>query len=275
MIFSFGGLKWAQSFDLSPKSLARLQRMPTRWAESLGAKGDLPPFEWDSDGEEPQTERRVSGSWYFRLVWTTKRQKTTPDGVSLQDDGPESPVKTTALTGPFKGSKRSRQTWKHAAIKPTRDKAPTGELGKAPSDELGEDVRPAPDPSSFQDDLFLDEFCNEPVEFVTATMEYGRNRSLANGYTPPPTTATDDDDLFEFVKEESCGGPFETTKSMSGFRRAKHLAMEEARLRGMKIDESHEVQLNVRGRAQLARPVVDKTGTSVTPTLHIYQIFTS
>merc|ERR1719379_1610819 len=70
MLFYFGGSKWAQSFTL--QCLHKLKRMPAKWAESL----HNPPFSWESDAVKPRTGQSGSGSWYFRLVWTTKKQKT-------------------------------------------------------------------------------------------------------------------------------------------------------------------------------------------------------
>jgi hypothetical protein len=269
MIFFFGGLKWAQSFDQSPGALARLQRRPPGWgakedndAGPLGGRQPDPPFAWEMDSVEPQTERNVSGSWYFRLVWTSRKQKTTSDEVVEL----ESPEKQLRFSMPLKSKKRPRGTGKPEAMKPEQLGAPVAE----PGNESSGDSRPLPESSPFQDDVVLEDF-PEPLEFITA-IESGRRRQNPNGYTPYPKTGAVDDVEYEFVKEESSGGPYERTDSMSGFRLAKERAIQEAFLRGVSIDANHEVDLNVRGCAQLAHPVMDNTGVLVTPSLHIYQL---
>jgi hypothetical protein len=259
MIFFFGGLKWAQSFDQSPDSLSRLKRMPP---DCPGDRTGDPPVELqDKDCAEPQKGRSVSSPWYFRLVWTTRKQKTAPDEV-VELELPEKQPQVSML---FKSKKRPRVTRKPEAMTPEQVKVPIAE--RSP-ESAHEDVCPLPEPSPFEDDL-------PPMPVFVETFEDGRRRSFQNGYTSPPETEAANDVLYEFVKEESCGGPYEGTKSMSGFRLAKERAMEEARLRGVCIDKNHEVALNIRGSAQLAGPVMDKDGVLVTPALHIYKLRTS
>jgi hypothetical protein len=186
---------------------------------------------------------------------------STPDEV-FQFETPETLIEVST---PLKCKKRSRAAGKREATKPDQVQAPVVEL----SNESGDDLCPAPDPSSdmgagFED--FLD-----PGELFITTPEDRRRGSFPKGSTPSPQTAAVDE--FEFVKEESCGGPYERNKTMSGFQLAKEQAVEEALLRGVEAPwKQVEVDLNIRGCAQLAHPVMDKTGALVTPAIQIYQL---
>ena len=83
---------------------------------------------------------------------------------------------------------------------------------------------------------------------------------------------------YEFMKEETLGGPYEAAplrrkKTVSsGFRIAKDRAMQEARLRGLRVDAKCEIQLDIHGFAELSHPVIDKHGDLITPALQIYQL---
>ena len=83
---------------------------------------------------------------------------------------------------------------------------------------------------------------------------------------------------YEFMKEETLGGPYEAAllrrkKTVSsGFRIAKDRAMQEARLRGLRVDAKCEIQLDIHGYAELSHPVIDKYGDLITPALQIYQL---